>query len=639
MDLMSSKLIETCSPPEVRMSTISLRPSPVGFKYPITGTRSRRTTTTFLCVEAEARFITTVRPLLASCCYVCRSYVIFIAVFVNLLVFKGLARSPRLLSVKGTILRSASAVALVTLISRICGYLRDQRVALLLGTSPAADSFVLAYRLPSLIRRMSSEGSFGASFIPVFSGYLRNRSRAEAWAFAQKVFWDMAVVLAVIAFLGAMLSRHVIDLFTVLGGQRMQWDLAVYLNRIIFPAVFFIGLAAVAAAILHSFQVFAISASASILFNLVFIAFSLGAVYRPILRWTPGAYRSPAVALAVGILVGGAAMVAVQIPALRVRGMRFPVSVSFADSGVRRVGRLLGPSFFGMGVYQINLLVDTVFATSSRMRSVSVTALYVADRVMQLALGSYAVAISTVLLPTMSHQVVAGKYEEMKHTFGFSLRIVSFITIPAAVGLILLRRPIVQVLFQHGQFVGQSTSLTAHALLYYSLGLPAYAAVKLITSMYYATQDTMTPARVGAYALGTNLVLNSAFLLFLFRYLSNGSPALASSLSAYFNFVLLFVIFRKRYGRLRARGGGGSVTKMVGLAVAMAAASYAALRFSNFGVRHLLAQTGLLAAIILVSVTVYFGLAWLLRCEELSEFLLLLRRAEPGAAAVAEIGV
>jgi putative peptidoglycan lipid II flippase len=439
--------------------------------------------------------------------------------------------------------------------------------------------------------------------------------------------------------LGAMLSRQVIDLFTALGGQRMQWDLAVYLNRIIFPAVFFIGLAAVAAAILHSFQVFAISASASILFNLVFIAFSLGAVYRPILRWTPGAYRSPAVALAVGILVGGAAMVAVQIPALRVRGMRFPVSVSFADSGVRRVGRLLGPSFFGMGVYQINLLVDTVFATSSRMPSGSVTALYVADRVMQLALGSYAVAISTVLLPTMAHQVVAGKYEEMKHTFGFSLRIVSFITIPAAVGLILLRRPIVQVLFQHGQFVGQSTSLTAHALLYYSLGLPAYAAVKLITSMYYATQDTMTPARVGAYALGTNLVLNSAFLLFLFRYLSNGSPALASSLSAYFNFVLLFVIFRKRYGRLGARGVAGSISKMVVCALAMAAASYAALRFSNFGVRHLLAQTGLLAAIILVSVTVYFGLAWLLRCEELSEFLLLLRRAEPGAAAVAEIGV
>jgi putative peptidoglycan lipid II flippase len=244
-----------------------------------------------------------------------------------------------------------------------------------------------------------------------------------------------------------------------------------------------------------------------------------------------------------------------------------------------------------------------------------------------------------VLLPTMSHQVVAGKYEEMKHTFGFSLRIVSFITIPAAVGLILLRRPIVQVLFQHGQFVGQSTSLTAHALLYYSLGLPAYAAVKLITSMYYATQDTMTPARVGAYALGTNLVLNSAFLLFLFRYLSNGSPALASSLSAYFNFVLLFVIFRKRYGRLGARGVAGSISKMVVCAVAMAAALYAALRFSNFGVRHLLAQTGLLAAIILVSVTVYFGLAWLLRCEELSEFLLLLRRAEPGAAAVAEIGV
>ena len=134
----------------------------------------------------------------------------------------------------------------------------------------------------------------------------------------------------------------------------------------------------------------------------------------------------------------------------------------------------MGPAFFGMGVYQMNLFVDTIFATSSRMPTGSITSLYVADRVMQLVLGSYAIAMSTVILPTMSHQIAAGKWDEMKHTFGFSLRIVSFITIPAAVGLILLRRPIMQVLFQHGQFVAESTALTAHALLFYSLGLPAY---------------------------------------------------------------------------------------------------------------------------------------------------------------------
>ena len=170
----------------------------------------------------------------------------------------------------------------------------------------------------------------------------------------------------------------------------------------------------------------------------------------------------------------------------------------------------------------------------------------------------------------------------MKQTFGFSLRIVSFITIPAAVGLILLRQPIMQVLFQHGKFVAESTALTAHALLYYSLGLPAFAAIKLITPMYYSTQDTMTPARVGAYALGLNIALNALFLLFFLRYLSNGSPALASSLAAYFNFALLFLIFRKRYGRLGARGLSASLAKMAVCAVAMAAVCYAALKFSHF---------------------------------------------------------
>ena len=535
---------------------------------------------------------------------------------------------------KGQILRSASVITLVTLISRICGYLRDQRVALLLGTSPAADSFILAFRIPSLIRRMTSEGSLGASLIPVFTGYIRNRSPRESWAFAQKVFWDMAVFLAIVAVLGAVFSRQVIYIFTILGAH--QNNLAIFLNRIIFPAVFFIGLAAVAAALLNSFHVFGLPAATPIFFNLVFILFSFGFIYRPLMRWVPVAYRTPAVALAAGILVGGAVALAMQIPALVLRGMSFVPEFSISDPGVRKVGRLMGPAFFGMGVYQINLFVDTIFALSPRMPTGSVTSLYVADRLMQLVLGSYAIAMSTAILPAMSHQIAAGKWDEMKHTFGFSLRIVSFITIPAAVGLILLRRPIVQVLFQHGRFVAESTSLTAHALFFYSLGLPAYAAIKLITPMYYSTQDTWTPARVGAWALGSNILLNTIFLLFFYRSLSNGSPALASSLTAYFNFGALFLLFRKRYGRLGASGLAASLVKIAVCAVAMAFISYYGLQAAHFSsARHLMTQVALLAAVILVSTAVYFGLAWLLRCEELREFWQLLRRTEPSTAPLA----
>ncbi|MFZ1204162.1 MAG: murein biosynthesis integral membrane protein MurJ [Candidatus Acidiferrales bacterium] len=537
---------------------------------------------------------------------------------------------------KGQILRSASVITLVTLISRICGYLRDQRVALLLGTSPAADSFILAFRIPSMIRRMTAEGSLGASFIPVFTDYLRNRTRQDAWVFAQRVFWGLAILLAVVSLLAVIFSRQVVYIYTILGGRHEHWELAIFLNRLIFPAVFFIGLAALATAILNSFQVFGLPASTSIFFNLIFIAFSFGVAYRPILRWAPAEFRTPAVALAVGVVVGSAAQLLIQVPTLVRRGMSFLPQISLTDPGVRKVSRLMGPAFFGTGVYQVNLFVDTIFATSPRMPTGSITSLYVADRLMQLVLGSYAIAMSTVILPAMSHQIAAGKWDEMKHTFGFSLRIVSFITIPAAVGLILLRRPIVQVLFQHGKFVAESTSLTAHALLFYSLGLPAYAAIKLITPMYYSTQDTWTPARVGAWALGANIALNVIFLLFFYRSLSNGSPALASSLTAYFNFGALFLLFRKRYGALGASGLAASLIKMAVCAAAMAALSYFGIRAAGFSAAgHLLTQIGLLAGVILASTAAYFGLAWLLRCEELREFWQLLRRTEPGTAPLA----
>jgi putative peptidoglycan lipid II flippase len=538
------------------------------------------------------------------------------------------------LTEKGKILKSASVVALATVISRICGYLRDQRVALLLGTSPAADSFILAFRIPNMIRRITGEGALGASFIPVFTGYLRGKPRKDAWAFAQRAFWDTAAILAVVAVLGCVFSKQVIGIFTALGMKHVRWDLAIYLNRIIFPCVFFLGLAALASAILYSFHRFGLPASTSIFFNLVFIAFSLGAIYRPIMRWAPAAYRSPAVALAAGIVVGSVLQLVIQLPALAKLGMRFRPDVNFEDPGVKKVSKLMGPALFGAGVFQVNFFVDTIFAASSRMPTGSITSLYVADRVMELVLGVYAIAISTVILPTMSHQVAGGKHEEMKQTFGFALRVVSFITIPAAVGLILLRVPITQVLFQHGEFMAESTALTAHALLFYSLGLPAFAAIKLITPMYYSTQDTMTPTKVGAYALGLHVTLNVVLLFALGRFLWNASPALASSLAAYFNFAALFLIFRGRHGSLGTRAVLSSLAKTVACAVAMAAACFAALKYSHFAsVEHLLARAVLLFAMIAASTGIYFGVAWLLRCEELPELFLLLKRAEPEVAA------
>ena len=348
---------------------------------------------------------------------------------------------------------------------------------------------------------------------------------------------------------------------------------AIYLNRIIFPYVYFVGLSALAMAILNCFHVFGTPAATPILLNIAIIVFSITAVSRY--------FSSAAVSLGVGVLIGGALQFLILLPQLVRRGMRFDFTLSLRHTGVRAVGGLLAPGFFGIGVAQINFFVGTIFATSSRMPSGSVTSLYVAERVMELVMGGYAIAVATAVLPMMSHQAAAGAMEEMKATLAFSLRIVSFITIPAAVGLVVMREPIITVLFQHGEFVAESTGLTARALFYYAFGLPAFAAIKLIVPAFYSTHDTRTPVRVAAWSLVLAIALNVLFLRW-FPVFANGGPALATVAAAYFNFLTLFVIFRLRFGRL------GTLDILVSLARSGAAAGimgtlcWMALNLSGF---------------------------------------------------------
>ena len=478
-----------------------------------------------------------------------------------------------ILTHKKQILKSASIISIITVVSRTLGYVRDQRLTLLLGTTGIADSFILAYRIPSILRRLVGEGSMTASFIPVFTDYMRNRSREETWAFANRLFWTFSAVLAALTILGVIFSPLAVRMFSMFGKNQVQIE-AVYLNRLMFPYILFIGMAALAMAILNCFHVFGMPAATPILLNISFIVFSTAAVWRY--------FESPAAALAVGVLVGGIFQFFLQVPQLVRRGMNFQFGISFSDPGVRRVARLMVPGFIGIGVAQINLLVDTIFLNAKMMPEGSLVSLYVADRVTELVLGGYAIAIATASLPLMSHQAAAGNYEELKKTFVFSMRIVSFITIPAAVGLVILREPIVQVLFQHGLFAAESTRLTARALLYYSMGLPAFAAVKLIVPAFYATQDTSTPVRVAGITLLANVALNLIFLFYFFPKLKNGGPALASALAGYFNVSILFMIFRLRFGRLGTMEILASIGKIAICASVMGGICWSALRYSQF---------------------------------------------------------
>ena len=533
------------------------------------------------------------------------------------------------MSDKKQILKSASIITLVTVLSRILGYVRDQRYTLLLGTSLAADSYVLAYRIPNLFRRLVAEGSMTASFIPVFTTYMREKSPEEVWRFANRLFWTLALVVAVITVLGMVFSPTVVHTFTASSGNTASWDEAIKLNRIIFPYLFFVALAALAMGILNCFHIFGLPAASSVFLNIAIIVFSLGAVWRY--------FKDPAVSLAVGVLVGGALQFLIQVPSLVQKGMRFDFGISFSHPGIRNVARLMLPRFFGIGIGQINLFVDTYFSTAARMPSGSLAALYVSDRVMELVLGGYAIAVATAILPMMSHQAAANDFEALKKTLTFSVRIVAFITVPAALGLMILREPIIRVLFQHGQFVAESTRLTARALLYYAVGLPALASVKLVVPAFYSVRDTKTPVIVASISLVINVVLNIVFLQYFFRKVQNGGPALATALACYFDFFALFIIFRLRFGSFGTLEVLRSFWKISVCSGIMGVACWFANKYTEF-TRHSRFSVQLLvfAALIIGATLLYLASAWVLRCQEVHEVYGIALRRKSGEEELAE---
>ncbi|HXY01044.1 MAG TPA: murein biosynthesis integral membrane protein MurJ [Candidatus Limnocylindrales bacterium] len=515
---------------------------------------------------------------------------------------------------KKQILKSASIISLVTIVSRVLGYVRDQRISFLLGTTLSADAFVLAYRIPNLFRRLIAEGTVAASFIPVFTTYMRDSSSERVWDFANRLFWTLALVLAIVTVLGVIFSPTVIQTFSSSQDRATSWAEAISLNRIIFPYVFFVGLAAIGMSILNSFHNFALPASTTVLLNLSIIIFSTALVWRY--------FQSPAVSLAVGVLVGGALQFLILVPQLVRRGMRFDFGISFSHPGIVSFSRLMFPRFFGMGIAQINFFVDTFFVSAARMPRGSLAALYVSDRVMELVLGGYAIAVATAILPMMSHQAAANDYEGLKRTLTFAVRIVAYITIPAAVGLMILREPIIRMLFQHGQFVAESTRLTARPLLYYAAGLPALACVKLIVPAFYSARDTKTPVIVALISFFLNIVFNFVFLnnFYLYKRFQNGGPALATVLATLFDFFTLFIIFRLRYGALGTVEILHSIAKISLCAALMGAGCW----LGNYGAiytQHSAFFTQLMVFIGLVggATVLYIGLTWIFRCPEIEE--------------------
>src|SRR5207245_1214762 len=313
------------------------------------------------------------------------------------------------------------------------------------------------------------EGALTSAFVPTFARYMRKEDRQAMWRFAGSVPDALPLLLSSIVVLGIAFSPLLVRIlawgFSV---SPQKLDLTIVLNRLMFPYIFFISLAALASGILNAFDVFALPAFTPVLLNLAIIACAV------LLRRT---FPDPSYGFAIGVLLGGILQVAVQVPALLRRGLDLRPPRPLDREGLREVGRLILPRLFGVGITQINLVVDSNFATS--LRSGSVSFLYYATRVTELTLGVFAISLSTVILPALSRAAAERDRARVVETLSTAMRLLIFITVPATVGLVILRVPIVHVLFERGHFGPADTVFTASALAYYAIGLLPYAAVNV----------------------------------------------------------------------------------------------------------------------------------------------------------------
>lgn len=446
---------------------------------------------------------------------------------------------------------TAGTVGSMTLISRIFGFLRDTVIAMMFGSSAAADAFFVAFRIPNIQRRILGEGAMSAAFIPVFSEYLNTKTKDEVWELASNLFTVLFLILLGIS-LGIMLFAPYVVMVFAPGfiDDPAKFDLTVTLTRCMAPFLIFVGLAALCMGILNTHKVFALPALAPVLLNICMIGGALLIAPR---------MEQPIMGLAIGVLAGGVLQLLFQLPATIRKGFKFSFSMNWKHPGIVKIGKLMIPAILGMAVYEINILVDTLLA--SLLPGGSISYLYYGNRLVQLPLGVFGVALSIALLPMLSGQAVRREFSELRDTLSFGIRLVLFITVPATVGLILLRVPIINTLWERGEFVPATTEGTAIALLYYSIGLCAFAGTKVMATAFYSLQDTKTPAKIGIYSMILNVILN----LMLMGPLQHGGLALATSLSALFNSLLLIYFLRKRLGRI---GGRKILASAVKLAVA-----------------------------------------------------------------------
>ncbi len=513
---------------------------------------------------------------------------------------------------KSEVTKAAGIVSAATFLSRILGFIRDMVIAGFFGAGMASDAFFVAFRIPNLLRRLFAEGSLTIAFIPVFTEYLQNDGESAAFQMARSAFRLLSLLLALIAVLGILLAPLIVRIMApgfILSPEKLY--LTIGLTRFMFPYIFFIGLVALCMGILNALGHFAAPALAPVFLNVSMIV---------VVLFVSPHLGNPVYGLAIGVLLGGVLQLALQIPFLLKSGVVFWKAASLFHPGLKRVGILMMPAVFGAAVYQINILVGTLLA--SLLPQGSVSYLYYADRLVQFPLGIFAIAAATAVLPSFSKYAAKKDKTALDETFGYAMRLVSFITIPAMVGLIILREPIVGLLFQRGAFGAQTTTLTAQALLYYGLGLGAFSAVRIVVALFYALQDTRTPVKMAAVSIGVNIILGAA----LMWPMKHGGLALATSLASMVNLFLLIKALKKKVGLLTWTDILTSLRKSIFCSAVMAGVVIVAARFLFLAGPATFQQllTGVTISILL-GIATYAGCALLVQCPEIHEMIRMVR--------------
>jgi putative peptidoglycan lipid II flippase len=524
---------------------------------------------------------------------------------------------------RASVARSAGIVSLAVMASRVLGLAREMVFAYFFGASRsfANDAYVIAFRIPNLLRDLFAEGALSSAFVPVFSEYLVKKDEKQAFRLSSLVTTTLIVVLGAFVVLGVVFAEPLVR-FIAPGFQSdpAKFELTVRLTRIMMPFIVLVALAAQAMGILNARDRFGVPALASSFFNIGSIVGGLtvaGLLTDPTFSHPVRAIlEKPAeaiIGMAYGVLIGGLLQYLVQWPSLRSAGFRYQPMLSFSDPGLRRIFALMGPAIIGGAAVQVNLLINSNFA-SNIPGTGPVSWLNYAFRLMQFPIGVFGVAIATATLPAISRSAARKDETEFKRTLASSMRIAFLLTIPSAVGLIVLGRPIIALIYERGLFGEQDTAHTASVLGFFAVGLTGYAAIKILAPAFYALGDSRTPMIISLLSMLTNFAMNWS----LVGVMQERGLALSTSTVGLANFALLYLIMRKRIKGIEGRRTATAVVKILSASAVMGAACWA----TSLGLSSALGESfGARLANVVVSVAagacLFYVAASFLRVEEL----------------------